>query len=651
MRDDTFSQPAPTLRDDAVAWLSAALAVVLYALWAAPALGWLDSGEMVAAARELGNLHPPGHPAWLSLAGFAELLPVAGYATRVAWLSALAAGASVVVLARLSRQLLTDLSPSAQTAATACATLTLLASGSLATVAVRAEVYTLALAGNLWLLSAGIAAGKAAANQPQPTRDVLVPLAEMTAAACLGLLNHHYVTIFALPAALLASAPAWWMLRKRPIWLAVFIAGGAFLGLGYLALALRSSADTEMRWGNPSTLLGFWQTVTAQQFQKSVTQVAVPMADNALVVMGMISETMGGWLAAAGGLGLLLPLARPKRHHLVVLLAFIGSVAAKAIMRVDTGNPDDHGYVLVAVAMLAVGVAQFVRLLVIAVPQATQRRWASGLAVALVAVGSSAQVIAMQGDSTCNLSQLRAPDRIDSQLRATLAPGAIYLSNYYGLAFNEQAFRLAEGRRPDVVAPHLSMRTGDTDGGLAYQNWFAHRYPDLRDAAAAASTLHRAPVGNFLARIERQPVYAEMDPEGRIPAPYFHFDGVVNRLLTTAERGIDYDLQQARRRQAAQWLALESLFSDADLRDHPTRAVLLWQHALQAAHALRRGWFQIAGDELEQARRLSPQDRLLTSLYTKQRQLAQAWQSGDADRFAALWHNWSTADLDSLLSP
>ena len=97
------SEPPPPLLRDAVAWLALGLGTALLALAGAPANSWLDSGELVAAARELGNIHPPGHPAWLSLAASADLLPLGPYAARTAWLSALGAGVSLLLVVRIAR--------------------------------------------------------------------------------------------------------------------------------------------------------------------------------------------------------------------------------------------------------------------------------------------------------------------------------------------------------------------------------------------------------------------------------------------------------------------------------------------------------------------------------------------------------------------
>ena len=646
-------EPLVPLSGDAVAWLALGLGTAAMGLAGAPAMSWLDSGELVAAARELGNIHPPGHPAWLSLAAAADLLPLGPYAARTAWLSALGAGVSLLLIVRLARSIVAG--PGAGAWA-ALAALLLGLSGSLWQVGVRTEVYTLALAGNLWALHAALRAGRASTSPGAGARAVLGPMAECAVALCLGLLNHHYVTLFVVPALLVAGWPALrWLWRGQRRWLVWLLATSAWLGVGYLALSLRGLAGTEMRWGNPAIVSGLWDTVTARHFQRSVTESGAPLLDNSLVLLGMVAAGLGGWLAALGATGMALGSVRPNRTVAALWLALLGGLGTKALMQIDTRNPDDHGYVLMAAAIFALGAAQLGRMLVgpdgvWAARPAAWRQRLSTLVLVLALPVSAWHGWEIWQDPACNLAQLRAPEAIDGQMRRTLAPGALYLSNYYGLAFNEQAFRIAEGRRPDIVAPHLTFRTGDTDHGHAYQAWFASQHPELRHLAVAAQGLDRAPVGNLLALTEGQPVYAEQDPEARIPAPYFSFDGFAHRMTVLAERTLDYDVAAQRERSERIWQGVYAAIGTDALRDHPTRALLLWQHALQAAHALRRGWMSVAEAELGRARLLNPQDRLINQLSRRLGALDAAWKRADTRAFQSMWQHYATLDFDALVA-
>ena len=642
---------------DRVAWLAAAVATALTACCAAPANSWLDSAELVACAAELGNIHPPGHPAWLSLSQLVRFIPIGPFAWRIAIFSALTMGAAVFLLVRLVRaQFAAHGSRELTSAWALLAAGTLLASGSLWQVTVRAEVYTLALATNIWALHAALLAGQIARRPNVDVRLMASYLAAWTLAICVGLLNHHYVALFALPASLWAAWPAitWLLKRHRRVVFALLL-GGAWLGLGYIALGLRSHADTEMRWGDPGTAVGLWDTVTAKHFQKNLTQIHVDYLDNALVLFGMVAEEMSLPLAALGTLGLTLAVLWRDRLQGALWLAFLGGLATKAVLQIDTRNPDDHGYVLMAPTVLAIGTGQLSAFLagrrgVLGQWPETRRLRVVQVSVVLVLCLVVGQVSVLLERPETNLAGLRASDAVDTQVRNVLPPGAIYLTNYYGLGFNEQAFRIAEGRRPDLAAPHLSFRTGDTDRGAAWQGWFAQRRPELADLAQAAHALGRAPVGNLLARAEMQPVWAEQDPELRIPPGVYGFDGVAGHLLPQADRGIDYDVAAIARTHEETWTALYAAIGDRGLRDGSTRAVLLWQHALQAAHALRRGWLTVANGELARAKRLSPTDSLLATLERRAQRLDAAFHAGDAKQFRELWQHWQTLDFAALAS-
>ncbi len=654
---DAAAAPARAWWRDRVAWFAAAAATALTAGAAAPANSWLDSAELTACAAELGNIHPPGHPAWLSLSQLVRFLPFGPYPWRIALFSALAMGAAVFLLVRMVRAQLAEHGSRHLTSAWALlAAGTLVASGSLWQVTVRAEVYTLALATNLWALHAALLAGRLAQRPNVDVRLIAGYLAAWTMAVCLGLLNHHYVAIFALPASLFAAWPAvrWLVRHHKPVALAVLL-GGAWLGLGYLALALRGHADTEMRWGDPTTLGGMWDTLTAKHFQRNLTQIHVDYADNALVLFGMVAEGISLPLAGVGVLGLGLATLWRERLQVALWLALLGGLATKAVLQIDTRNPDDHGYVLMVPAVLAVGAGQLGaflggrRGLFAGWPEARRLRLVQ-VSVLAGLILIAAQVSALWEKPETNLSRLRAADAVDSQLRNQLPPGALYLSNYYGLGFNEQAFRIAEGRRPDIAAPHLSFRTGDTDKGAAWQAWFVKRHPEYADLAQAAHALGRAPVGNLLTRAETQPVWAEQDPELRIPPGVYGFDGVANRLLPQAERGLDYDVATILQKHQTIWQELDVAMGPSAQLDGPTRGVLLWQHALHTAHALRRGWLSVTIDELARARQLSPTDKLLDTLQGRATLLNAAFHAGDAAQFRNLWQHWQTLDFATLAS-
>lgn len=645
MTDDPELQQPPCPAEDRLAWLAFAVTTLATAWCAAPANSWLDSGELVAAARTLGGVHPPGHPAWLSIAGLAELLPLGPYSLRLSWLSAFAAGASAWLLVAMLRESLAGRAPERGDAVwIAAGAVVLGGAGSLWQVGVRTEVYTLALASSLWCVWAALRARRLAGDGN--LAGTAASLAEAAVALCLGLLNHHYVALFALPAAVVAGWPAIGLiLRKRPKLMVTMLVCCAWLGVAYFALALRAKADVELRWGDPTTWRGLWDSVTARHFHKSVTTADVSIFDNIMVLFAMIVDGAGVALPATGLLGLIVGAIRRRPTATVGWLLLAGGLATKGIMRIDTHNPDDHGYVLAALAGLALGIAEFG----FALPHVLQRRSVQVAAWAAVVAVLGSQIYTNFNNVETNLAELRAPEHCDSLARRAVAPGSLVLTNYFGVQFNEMAFRLAEGRRPDWQPTHLSMRVGDTDGGKGFGSWFAQHYPDLAVLAKAARYIGRPPVGNMLMMAEGQSVFAEMDPGNLIPAPYWEFNGLFNRLMTDRERALDYDVAQIGERQARLWQRLNERLGHTDRADHSTRMVLLWNHALQAAHALRRGWRELARDELGRARRVAPHDRLVGRLQDRLGTLDAAWKRSDGKQFANLWHRFMTYDFDALV--
>ncbi len=645
---------------DAVAWLGAGLGAALWCWFAAPVPGFFDAGELVAASRELGVIHPPGHPAWLSLAGLQEAIPLGPVSARLAWVSAIACGVGVFAAVRLSRRLLgaLGLPSAAQEVGAGASAVLLAASGSIWLVATRVEVYGLAFACNAVALAAAAAAADAcgALGPGRPLDPAHVARQRASArlwsavaalAVALGLLNHHYVALFALPAIVVAGWPA---LRRGVGWRAMLtlVACGAVAGLGYLALPLRAAQDIELRWADPIDWRGLWDHVRAAHFTRSVTEAGVSPGDGAATMLAGLVERTGPALGGIGLAGLVLSALRPHRLVAAAWLALVGGIGAKAVMRVDLRTPDDHGYALLAVLALALGAAVVVGGVAAALTRVQARlRW---LALALIVALGAGQIALLASDPDAAPWRQRGADAVDDAIRAKVPPAALFLPVYYGTAFQEQAFRLAEGRRPDIVAAHLSFRAGDTDGGRGFARSFIARHPADAGLARAAQALGKTPVGNLLARVETSPVVVEHDPDLRLPPSVVDVGAIAHRLLPERERKLDYSPGPLRAKAASEWDKLGRRLGDPRQLDHGLRSALLWQHALDAAHALRRGWREAARDALQRARKIAPRDQGIAALDARLRRLDDAWARGDAKGYRELWTSWTRLDLTALTS-
>ncbi len=310
------------------------LALALYARTLAPGLTWAhqgaDGGDLLAAALTAGVPHPTGYPTYqLLLRSAIALLP--GEPARAGnWLSALAAACAVAVLTDLARRVLAaGWSARADCyGPVALATgLTWAASPLLWSQAVITEVYTvhaLAVVFILWLLWRWHAARLAG----WPAHGWL---AAASLAWGLGLGNHLSLALMA-PAVVVwirsglvtpasgqegrrtltqdhgpGQAPASGSLRSllsaRP-W-GMLLAGLA-LGLSvYIYLPLAAAAGPAINWGDPSTLTGFWWTISGRAY--AALFLGMPPGD--LLARLAAWARMAVWELGGGPWGLLLALA------------------------------------------------------------------------------------------------------------------------------------------------------------------------------------------------------------------------------------------------------------------------------------------------------------------------------------------------------
>ena len=95
-----MTDPIRTAARARVAATAGLTALLGYVLTLAPTVSLWDSGEFIAAAKDLGVPHPPGSPLFVLLAHtWAALLPLGTFAWRVNLFSAVAGAATVAFLA------------------------------------------------------------------------------------------------------------------------------------------------------------------------------------------------------------------------------------------------------------------------------------------------------------------------------------------------------------------------------------------------------------------------------------------------------------------------------------------------------------------------------------------------------------------------
>jgi len=225
---------------------------IVYILTLAPTVYFGDSGELTAAAYNLGIAHPPGYPLYLLLGKlFMLLVPIGDMAMRMNLLSAFFASLAAVLVYLINRTLTHGRLISILVSLTAAFSFTFWSQ------AVVAEVYTLAALffcilifltllwlknrKQLWLLLLALTAGLA--------------------------LTHHVIIALFYPVFfifILLHQPR--LLRN---WKLIVKSVSLFLLplLLYLYLPLRSALEPVNDWGNPETFSTMIDHITAKQFE------------------------------------------------------------------------------------------------------------------------------------------------------------------------------------------------------------------------------------------------------------------------------------------------------------------------------------------------------------------------------------------------
>jgi hypothetical protein len=414
----------------APAW-AGALALAAFLRTLAPAVFTLDSPELTAAAHSLGIVHAPGYPVYL-LVGHAFLkLPLGDAGWQMNLLSALAAAATVALLAWLVQRM---------TGSRLAGFVTGLSYGLsfyVWSMAVIAEVYTfqaLLLAAALalvwqwrsdgrvtWLAGAVFIAGLAAANSP-------VAVLWWPGLLVLGLATEQRQRLRHAHFALLAGALG---------------AGLAFL----LYLPLRSLAGPDFVYVGSYDALGRFHALDLSQpasllWFLSGRQFSWLMAPYTLVqLLGELGR-FATWLWAAF-LGVGLPLgvwglAALWRRERSLAAGLLLAVLPFALFLVSYAAPDKEmmfaPFFAVWALLLGVGLAELARNL---------PRPAAALALLLPAA------LLLVNLRYADVSQMAAPHETSVARLTEAAPGAVYLA-HWGDASAMQYQQLVYGLRPDV---------------------------------------------------------------------------------------------------------------------------------------------------------------------------------------------------------
>ena len=575
---------------------------------------WLDTGEFVAVASDLGISHPPGHPlAGLTLS-FARILPLGPLAFRVALVCALAAATAAALMQRAGRHVLDALGLRETTSDVLAlgATLFTVLTYSWWFQGVRPEVYALEAA-----LSALILERAVYIESRFPLRDTH---AVRVAAVAFGLAltTHHFLALLLLPA--LAPTMARVVLARgaRPLaQAAALVAAGLML---YLYLPIRAARDPLLTLGDPTSPGRFYWVVSAAAFQGNQGDgVPLPLGERfADVVMQLLLDLHPlGLCAAVLGLYVLTRFTKTRRLGVLLGLVTLVFVAGRAWLGFVRDNPDALGYLLPAFMALgllgAAGVGVVVGLI--------EQRWprAALALVALLACGSLVQIPLHHEQAS--LARFDVADRFDDALVRNLPTGAVVLLYSPQTVFRVMGTLGEERLRPDVTFVPMPL--------MHYPNLPARMLseaPELRQLFAGLELTGDLREPDLQSLAAERPLFIELD--ARVPLSLYETlapEGLYVRVL--AGGATDTDIQEGRAGQQALWTEL--LAEAGPNLDPETRAQVLYRRFHDAMFLAAVGDREGARAAIDVVLRLAPSEALALALSAA---LAVPDETGPVDR-------------------
>ncbi len=566
---------------------------------------WLDAGELVAAATDLGISHPPGHPLYGLLSFAATLVPLGPVELRVAVLGAVAAAAAALFF---YRALLATVDAVGLRAAHVAVPVALAGTWFLAGSAafwlegVRPEVYAVQAALTFRVIERLVELDRA-----RP-RGGALPLYDASLCFGLALASHHFLALLLLPAAAPTLARVAVARGMRPLAIgALFVA----VGLGtYVYLPLRAAAGPTLNLGEPTDLARLYWVVSAEAFQKATTTAYQPLAERfADVAIALARDRgMATPFVALGGAYLALRNAASRRPALLFVLIAAVFVAARAWLGFVRSNPDALGYLVPAfgavVALATVLVAVFVGLVA-----GDRPRRPRAVAVALaLALPPLAVAHAAQSPRAASLASFVDTDVVADPARRDLPTGAVVLAHDPQTIFHFVGGEATERLRPDVTLVPIPLLTypGMVDGLLAahpeltevLRGYLLHgelRQPDLQSLAA------------------ERPLLVEMDL--RVPPALYETmvpAGLYHAVLPDGATGGDEGVGRERRTTAL--AAIERGVPPPPQMDPHTRARLLWWRYTGALYYAGFGDREAAAAEARAGLALNPEARELVDL-------------------------------------
>ncbi len=555
-------------------------------LLAAPSVGWLDGGELVAGAWDLGVSHPPGQPLPTLIWRLAMLVPFASIPFRANLVSAICLGLACWPLVRLAGSLVGDGSAGMRRFLPWLVGLPALLGVAPVAQAVRTEVYALQL-----LLALGVVAAAVACHRGEPAERRRATLAVVFLLGLSGA-THPLLAVALVPAALLGLAGAVTSLDLRSAGLAGL---AAVLALGLqLYLPLRSAARPELAWGMPHTPEAFLAVLSGKAFAQNFSPSDGGMIGHNLgVVVQVVAGGSGLALTVLGVLGLVALLLRGRRViPAILLLAVAGNVATILFQnKVFATNPDLLGYLCLTTALVGLlgGVA-----LVVALDRLAGAPWFRHPQAVAGVVAVALALTLVPGLWSGDLSRNFEPERLARSHQDGLPPGATLITSGNSSAFVGLYLSRVERRRPDLAVFHRIL--------LGHPFYERQLRAQLGDPPAGVDT--RALRGSAMAALEGRA--GTVAVEIREP-DLSHAEDLVpaGRVMLLGEGGADLDVALRRHEVlAARW---EPDFDAPEFpRDLECQGLWLYERLLRASYFRERSRPALLDRELAAASLLAP---------------------------------------------